>query len=59
MIVPQEMVMDPIQSMALRPARRGVLGVSMSRYMRMMTKASPSKGTEHERSDESQVTYRM
>ena len=43
--VPPVMVMTPIQSMALRPARMGVLGVSMSRKKRMMTKASASNGT--------------
>lgn len=44
-MVPVTMVSDPSQSMALRPARRGVLGVSMSRYRRIMIKARPSKGT--------------
>ena len=45
-IVPPVIVMTPIQSMALRPARMGVLGVSMSRRKRMMTKARASNGTE-------------
>ncbi len=44
MTVPPVMVMTPTQSMALRPARMGVLGVSMSRKRRMMRKARASKG---------------
>lgn len=45
MIVPPTMVIDPSQSIALRPASKGVLGASMSRKNTMITKASPSNGT--------------
>lgn len=51
MIVPEAIVMEPSQSIALMPARKGVFGVSMSRYISMMMKARPSKGTECKRSD--------
>lgn len=46
MTVPPVTSMTPSQSMAFRPARMGVFGVSMSRKNRMMAKAMPSKGTE-------------
>ena len=46
MTVPPTMVREPSQSIARRPARRGVFGVSMSRRKRINTKARPSKGTE-------------
>ena len=39
---------EPSQSMALMPARKGVLGVAMSRKIRMITKARASQGTSHE-----------
>ena len=42
--VPPTMRREPDQSMAFRPARRGVLGVSMSRNMKMIMKARPSQG---------------
>lgn len=44
-MVPQTIVREPSQSIALSPARRGVLGVSMSRKTRMIMNARPSKGT--------------
>lgn len=46
MTVPPVMSMTPSQSMAFRPSRIGVFGVSMSRKNRMMAKAMASKGTE-------------
>lgn len=46
MIVPPTIVREPSQSMARRPASRGVFGVSMSKRKRIITKANPSKGTE-------------
>lgn len=45
MMVPATIVIEPSQSIALRPARRSVLGVSMSRKNIMIAKAIPSKGT--------------
>ena len=45
MTVPPVMSMTPIQSMAFKPSRIGVLGVSMSRKTKIMAKAIPSKGT--------------
>ena len=50
MIVPPTTVIEPSQSIALRPATRGVLGVSISRRKRIMTKAKPSKGTRNTKS---------
>lgn len=46
MTVPPVTSMTPSQSMAFRPSRMGVFGVSMSRKTIMMAKAIPSKGTE-------------
>ena len=46
MTVPPVTSMTPTQSMAFKPSRMGVLGVSMSRKNIMMTKAIASKGTE-------------
>lgn len=46
MTVPPVTSMTPSQSMAFKPSRMGVFGVSMSRKMTMMAKAIPSKGTE-------------
>lgn len=45
MTVPPTIVIEPSQSMALRPARIGVFGVSISRKKKIMIKASPSQGT--------------
>lgn len=45
MTVPPTIVIEPSQSMALRPASIGVLGVSMSRKNMMMKNAIPSNGT--------------
>ncbi len=45
MTVPPTMRTDPSQSMALRPANRAVLGVSISRKNNMITNARASKGT--------------
>ena len=41
----------PVQSMAFRPSRMGVLGVSISRNNMMMAKAIPSKGTDETSAD--------
>ncbi len=46
MTVPPVTSMTPSQSMAFRPSRMGVFGVSISRKTTMMAKAIPSKGTE-------------
>ena len=46
MTVPPVTSMTPSQSMAFRPSRMGVFGVSMSRKTIMMAKAIASKGTE-------------
>ena len=46
MTVPPVISMTPSQSMAFKPSRIGVFGVSMSRKTMMMAKAMPSKGTE-------------
>ena len=43
--VPPTMRRDPSQSMALMPARKGVLGVAMSRKKRSTANARPSHGT--------------
>ena len=43
--VPPLTSMMPVQSIAFRPSRMGVLGVSISRKNMMMAKAIPSKGT--------------
>ena len=43
--VPPAMVSEPSQSMALRPATMGVVGVSMSRKKKSTMNASPSQGT--------------
>lgn len=43
--VPPVTSMMPVQSMAFRPSRIRVLGVSISRKNRMMAKAIASKGT--------------
>ena len=45
MTVPPVTSMMPSQSMAFRPSRMGVLGVSMSRKVMMIAKAIASKGT--------------
>ncbi len=45
MTVPPTIVIEPSQSMALRPASIGVLGVSMSRKNMIMKNAIPSNGT--------------
>ncbi len=45
MIVPPTISTDPSQSIAFKPAKRGVFGVSMSRKKSMMMNARPSKGT--------------
>ena len=57
-IVPPTIVMVPIQSTALRPARRGVVGVSMSRKKKRIMKARPSKGTGDELAAKRQKTDR-
>lgn len=44
-MVPATIVIDPSQSIALRPARRSVFGVSISRKNMMIAKAIPSNGT--------------
>lgn len=44
-MVPPTIVRHPSQSMAFRPAHNEVLGVSMSKRKRMITKAIASKGT--------------
>lgn len=44
-IVPPTTVILPIQSMALKPAKSGVFGVSMSRKKEIMINARPSNGT--------------
>ena len=44
MSVPPTIKRDPSQSMALRPAINGVLGVSMSRNTSSIIKHSPSSG---------------
>ena len=44
--VPPVISITPSQSMAFRPSRMGVLGVSMSRKTMMMAKAMLSNGTE-------------
>lgn len=46
MTVPPVMSITPSQSIAFRPSRIGVFGVSISRKTIMMAKAMPSKGTE-------------
>ena len=46
MTVPPVMSMTPSQSMAFKPSRIAVFGVSISRKTMMMPKAMPSKGTE-------------
>ena len=46
MTVPPVTRTTPSQSMAFRPSRIGVLGISMSRKTKMMAKAIASKGTE-------------
>ena len=45
MRVPPTIRIEPSQSIAFRPASRGVFGVSISRKNIMMTNARPSKGT--------------
>lgn len=45
-MVPPTTVRHPSQSIAFKPAKRGVLGVSMSRKNMMMAKAMASIGTE-------------
>ena len=43
-MTPPTMVREPSQSTALRPSRRGVLGVLISRKKSRMRKATPSNG---------------
>lgn len=45
-IVPPTTVTHPSQSIAFKPAKSGVFGVSMSRKIMMMAKAMASIGTE-------------
>ena len=51
MTVPPVINITPSQSMAFRPSRMGVLGVSMSRKTMMMAKAILSNGTEEYQPD--------
>lgn len=44
MVTPATMVTEPSQSTALRPWRRGVLGVVTLRKKKRIRKATPSKG---------------